>query len=106
MVTQENDNLLDHPATHFEERGTIVLVGWIDSKIGEPGWQHHDYDLSPCRAVTLGFVLHHDHEKIVLAQTVVAEDGDTLGQVAIPTVAITKIDYPVVRQEEQDAVPE
>ena len=103
-MTQENDNLIDHPETHFEERGTIVLVQWIDSKVGEQGWLHHDYDLGLCRATTLGFVLVHDRERLVLAQTVVAEDGDTLGQVAIPTVAITQIDYPVVRQEEPDAV--
>ena len=81
----------------FEDKGTVVLVYWLDSRYRD-GWQC-DHELDIVEAKTLGFVLEHDDRKLVVTQTV-SDDGGVLGVVAIPQVSITKIEFPVVPHDE------
>lgn len=96
MRTPENAEITALPKPTYEEKGTLVIVHWLDSRVSE-GWQHaHELDI--VTAQTLGFVLEHDARKIVVTQTF-SEDGEVLGMVAIPTVAILGIAFPHVKHD-------
>ena len=96
MQTQASADIVALPQPTHEEKGTLVLVHWVDSRISE-GWLHaHELDI--VTAKTLGFVLEHDARKIVLTQTV-SDDGGVLGMVAIPMVSVIKIEFPHVSRD-------
>lgn len=80
------------------KRPKLVWIEWVDSRQGEPQWQHLDNfkPFKPCKNITVGFLIFEDKKQVCVSQCIgdVADGPDDFQVAGIPTItkcSITKI---------------
>lgn len=84
--------------------GAMVIVKWRDAS-HHGGWSYEP-GLKLSTIVSIGFVLLHDEESLVLAQSVGHDGQGVMNELAIPASCIIAIELPQVEDISAFVLPE